>query len=123
MLTAEQIADAKKQTKYSLGSKHHEHDDCIRIAYEWLDAQVKTKRPITRPFPVKHLIEKWAGRYVSASDVDVAATMHPDIVGKYPYFNISTRLTLPAERRLHGIEEAHKHDYKSDEDTYRRVEE
>jgi hypothetical protein len=81
------------------------------MAYEWLDAQVKTKGRTTKTRPIKHIIEKWAGRYVSTTDVVVAAQLHPDIHGTYPHFNISARLTEPARRRLDGISEAFKHDY------------
>lgn len=108
MLTDEQIESGKATTKYSLREgPHHEHPDCVRMAYEWLDAQTKTSSPNKRSsFALKHIIEKWAGRYVSTSDVDVAASMHPAIVGSYPYFNISSRLIEPNLRRLEGIEQA-----------------
>ena len=111
MLTDEQIELGKAEAK--LGDKAlHEHPDCIRIAYEWLDAQVKTRamnKRITRP--LKHLIENWANRYVSQSDVEVAAYLHPEIRGSYPYFNISSRLVRPNRRRLEGIKEAGTHSY------------
>lgn len=32
--------------------------------------------------------------------------MHPDIIGKYPHFNISARLVEPSQRRLTDISEA-----------------
>ena len=35
MLTDAQIERAKQETKYSLPSPHHEHPDCVRIAYAW----------------------------------------------------------------------------------------
>jgi hypothetical protein len=40
MLSTNEILEAKKRVRYSHGEKdiRHEHDDCIRIAYEWLDA-------------------------------------------------------------------------------------
>jgi hypothetical protein len=42
MLTDQQIDAAKAATPYSPGeSRLHEHRDCIRFAYEWLDAQTK----------------------------------------------------------------------------------
>ena len=109
ILTDEQIEEAKKRVLYGLGEAHHEHNDCVRIAYEWLDAQdtILSKQP--RAFALKHLIEKWGGRYVSQSDVEVAAYLHPRIRGSYPYYNISSRLTLPAEDRLDGIGEAFTH--------------
>lgn len=105
-LTSAQIAAAKKSTPYNGSDRLHEHDDCIRIAYEWLDAQVKTKGVMRKAYALKHIIEKWGGRYVSSSDVEVAAHMHPAIHGRYPYFNISSRLTKPNARRLKSIGEA-----------------
>ncbi len=113
MLTDSEIDEAKTRTSYSLSEGgHHEHNDCIRIAYEWLDAQSKTKNIVRKSRAWKHLIENWAGRYVSRSDVDVAAELHPDIFGSYPFFNISSRLIRPSTSRLDGIGEAFTHDYK-----------
>ncbi|MCX7094760.1 MAG: hypothetical protein NTY50_15105 [Methylobacter sp.] len=113
MLTDEQIEYGKANVKYSLQEGgHHEHNDCIRMAYEWLDAQKKTKNPTTKTRPLKHIIEKWAGRYVSTTDVDVAAFLHPEIHGTYPHFNISARLMEPSVSRLEGISEAFKQDYR-----------
>ena len=112
MLTDKQIEEAKKQTAYSLGDDIvHEHNDCIRMAYEWLDAQKKIKRKIHVPLPIKHMIEAWCGRYISRSDVEVAAYLHPDIRGTYPYFNISSRITEPSKERLVGISEAFTQNY------------
>ena len=108
-LTDEQIEEAKKHTQYTTGQPLHEHYDCVRIAYEWLDAQQKTKRAMRRHFPIKHMVESWGGRYVSQSDVEVAAALHPGIKGTYPYYNISSRLTWPSEDRLANIGEAFKH--------------
>ncbi|MDZ7642024.1 MAG: hypothetical protein U5J62_08395 [Desulfurivibrio sp.] len=94
MLTDEQIEYGKANVKYSLKEGgHHEHNDSIRMAYEWLDAQKKIKNPTTKTYALKHIIEKWAGRYVSTTDVDVATFLHPEIHGTYPHFNISARLT------------------------------
>ena len=113
MLNPEEIAKGRSEVRYSLAEGgHHEHDDCIRIAYEWLDAQKKTKGKIKTRFALKHLIEKWGGRYVSTSDVDVAAHLHPEVEGTYPYFNISSRLTLPSDERLKGIGESFSQDYR-----------
>ncbi len=112
MLTDQQIEHGKENVKYSLREGgHHEHNDCIRIAYEWLDAQKKLTNSTKKPMSLKHIIEKWAGRYVSTSDVDVAAFLHPDIHGTYPLFNISARLTEPSVQRLNKLSEAFKHDY------------
>ena len=41
--------------------------------------------------------------YVSRSDVEVAATLHPKIIGEYPFYNISARLTEPSTGRLMNI--------------------
>jgi hypothetical protein len=110
MLSKEAIEQAKLRTDYNLESPLHQHLDCIRIAYEWLDAQKKTKNKSSKGFALKHLIEAWAGRYVSQSDVSVAAELHPEIKGKYPFFNISSRLTEPSATRLDEIGEAFEHD-------------
>jgi len=103
-ITDEDIEIAKARTTYSQ-TPYHDHPDCIRIAYEWLDAQKKIKKPNGRHLPLKHLIEKWANRYVSQSDVEVAAYLHPEVHGSYP-FNIGRRLIRPDERRLERIGEA-----------------
>lgn len=84
----------------------HEHPDCVRIAYEWLDAQKKIGSKCNQIYQIKHLIERWAGRYVSQSDVEVAAYLHPDIKGNYPFYNISSKLTEPRRSRLNNILEA-----------------
>jgi hypothetical protein len=113
MLSAHEISEGKKRVKYShKADALHEHDDCIRIAYEWLDAQVTTKGITRVARPLKHIIEKWGGRYVSQSDVEVAAEMHRRIRGAYPFFNICRRLVRPSDRRLTGISQAHTQNYK-----------
>lgn len=125
MLTAEQIATAKTTCKYEYPSEVlHEHDDCVRLAYEWLDAQKTISSPNRKFRPLKHIVEKWAGRYISQSDVELAAHLHPRIFGKYPDFNLSARLTLPADRRLEGIGEALTQGYRErmNERTYSSVE-
>ena len=113
MLSDTEIEQGKKSTTYSLKGEEplHQHNDCIRIAYEWLDAQVKTKGVTRKARALKHIIEQWGGRYVSTSDVDVAASLHPDIHGNYPFFNISSPLTRPNKRRLNGVGEAFTQGY------------
>ena len=106
MISDEAIERAKETADYDVEMANFEHNDCIRIAYAWLDAQTKTKGASKKACALKHLIETWAGRYVSRADVIVAAHMHPDVKGEYPYFNISARLTEPAKSRLEGIGEA-----------------
>jgi hypothetical protein len=116
-LSGELIAKAKAETIYSpkkLGIPLHQHDDCIRICFEWLDAQKIIKSKCKHQFAIKHLIEQWAGRYVSMSDVEVAAKIHPQIIGIYPHYNISSKLVEPDKTRLKNIVEANKHEgYKS----------
>lgn len=124
MLTDQEIEEAKKRTKYSLGDdKVHEHPDCIRMAYQWLDAQSTVKRG-NASRPLKHIIEKWAGRYISTSDVEVAAELHPRITGRYPEFNLSRRFVRPHDRRLSGIGEAMTQGYREriNETAYAMVE-
>ena len=103
--TDEQIRAACMATTYTT-KPHHEHPDCIRIAFEWLAAQQMTSRPSRRAaWPIKHLAESWAGRYVSEADVCVAATLL-GLLGRYPHFSISSRLTRPSMSRLRNIGEA-----------------
>lgn len=119
MLTDAEIDEAKARTAYSLDGPHHEHNDCIRLAYEWFDAQQTIRSAPRRYLALKHIIEKWAGRYVSTSDVEVAAMLHPRISGRYPNYNISARLVRPNDRRLEGIGEALTHYYRDDIDESR----
>jgi len=111
MLTDQEIEDAKQKTIYGSDQPYHEHPDCIRIAYEWLDAQKKINSVNSKFHDLKHLVEKWGGRYVSASDVEVAAYLHPEIKGIYPCLNISSRLTEPSKKRLEGVLEAYTQDH------------
>lgn len=109
-LTAEQIERAKLETTFGSprADRRHEHDDCIRIAFAWLDAQ-NTVKGKGRNIALKHVIEAWGCRYISESDVEVAAYLHPRIQGKYPRFNLSARLIEPHPDRLKDIGEANKH--------------
>lgn len=112
MLTRKQIANAKKQVPYTFKNPRHEHDDCIRIAYEWLDAQIKTDEVLLKKnHAIKHIIEIWADRYISISDVEIAAFLHPRIRGKYPHFNIASILIEPSPERLKDIPEAYTQNY------------
>lgn len=107
MLTDAQIQKAIEEL--ALSGASHEHPDCVRIAYEWLDAQKKLKHPRQYSVDLKHIIEAWGGRYVSQSDVKVAAHLHPEIVGEYSRYNISARLVKPSTDRLKGIGQALTH--------------
>lgn len=106
------LTDAQIEKAFKVLAKkdaHYEHPDCVRIAYEWLDAQKKLKHPRQHSAPLKHIIESWGGRYVSQSDVEVAAYLHKDIIGEYSRYNISARLVRPSLERLEGIGEALTH--------------
>lgn len=104
MLTDEQIKAAIDDL---FDGYQPEHYDCVRIAYEWLDAQKKIKtKSNSWQLCTKHLIERWGGRYVAENDVCIAASIHDGIFGDYPAFNIASKLTFPSKDRLHGIESA-----------------
>jgi hypothetical protein len=122
-ITHEMIEAAKRRTKYRwTGDILHEHPDCIRIAYEWLDAQTKVKKGSTC-LPLKHVIERWGDRYVSRNDVEVAAEIHPEVHGRYPAFNLSKQLVLPHRRRLATIREAGSQRYGNEQqDSYHVIE-
>jgi len=125
MLTAQEIHDAKIGFKYDHPNDvRHEHDDCIRMAYEWFDAQKTIKTTPRHDRALKHIIEKWAGRYISQSDVEIAAHLHPKITGKYPKFNLSSKFTQPLDSRLSKIGEAFSQDYRKrfDPKVYAQVE-
>lgn len=66
----------------------------------------RTENLTKKDQPIKHIIEAWGGRYVSQDDVQLAAALHPNIRGKYPNYNISSRLVRPLRARLNGISEA-----------------
>lgn len=100
----------------------HESDDSILIAWQWLDAQAKTSAPAKKTRPLKHIIENWGGRYLSQSDVEVAALMHPDIRGTYPHYNIESRLTRPSDARLVDIASARTQGYRTEGREYSREE-
>ena len=47
VISDQAIENAKSMIAYSEAA-NHEHNDCIRIAYEWLDAQEKLMSPNLR---------------------------------------------------------------------------
>ncbi|UIJ73392.1 hypothetical protein [Aurantimonas sp. HBX-1] len=103
MLTAEDIAKAKAFTSRSTPKAYHQSDDSIRIAYEWLDAQKLVAHPGRTYRPLKEIIESWGGGYISQSDVEVAAHLHPRVFGDYPYFNLGAALVRPSEARIEKV--------------------
>lgn len=87
--------------------------DCVKIAYAFLDAQQKTKtRQTFSRGMLKKLMEKWAGRYISADDVNLAIKMHPELQGDAQSCNVSTKLVFPSYSRLDGIKDTWSHDYR-----------
>ncbi len=73
---------------------------CIIFAYQWLAAQKRVKNPSKFFYlPLKHVIEAWAGHYVSEYDV-VAAAQLLGLKGEYPNYNISKKLTSPDHKRV-----------------------
>lgn len=102
---------AKKEIKYMYGEDEgfHQHNDCVRIAYEWLSAQKKTKS-IKGYYSRKHDIERWSGRYVSRHDVELAAHIL-GIPVKNGRMAVSKNIILPCISRLNGIGQANTQGY------------
>lgn len=88
--------------------KRHPYEQ-ILIAYEWLDAQPKIKGPQDRSFNLKNIIAEWGKCYLVEGAVIVAAHLHPQISGTYPYYNLGLRLILPKVERISDIPEAFTH--------------
>lgn len=109
MLSDDIIELAKASANYAGFVPVHQNNDCIRIAYAWLDAQIKT--PGLREVPVSQrgLIRAWGGALVMYADIIVAAEIHPAIKGVYPNLNVAEQLTLPLPSRLAHIPGAHEH--------------
>lgn len=107
ILSPENIERAIKNSKGL-----HEHPDCIRFAYEWLDAQKRTTQVVNSHNPLKHIIESWSGRYVSQSDVEVAAKLL-GLKGSYPAYNLDlTKIVNPDLVRIKHLDEFGKHSSK-----------
>jgi hypothetical protein len=111
MFSDKEIEKVKDGFEYFWADGYHQHNDCIRIAAHWLDAQKRTKVCGVSPSVVKHTAEIWAQRYVSASDVEVAAHLLGIGRSERGLIGVSKLQTRPAERRLRNISEAGKHNY------------
>ena len=109
MLSDETIALAKARANYAGFIPVHQNNDCIRIAYAWLDAQARTTTFSEVPVSQRGLIRSWGGALVMYGDIIVAAELHPDIHGSYPYLNLSRELTFPDLARLATIPGANEH--------------
>ena len=102
MITAQQIQDGIENAPKSLvGNPTSEKD--IRIAYEWPDAQRKTKSRNHGAGKAKDIIAVWSASYVSLTDVEVAAWLHPDVTLGNGYLNLSKRRMRPRSARLEGV--------------------
>ncbi len=120
-LTEKQIINAKKVTNFRWKPPYHQHNDCIRIACEWLQAQIKLKNKTPqrqREVPIVQLIEDWGRRSVSIDDILVAAKILK-LKGGYHSLNISLKRTFPSKKRLLRINQAGLHsDYIPYSDAY-----
>ncbi|MFJ5446079.1 hypothetical protein ACIKP9_07550 [Methylobacillus methanolivorans] len=108
-LSDETISLAKERANYAGFVPVHQNNDCIRIAYAWLDAQTKTANLREVPVSQRGLIRSWGGALVMYADIIVAAELHPEIHGTYPNLNLSKELTLPDQARLARIVGANVH--------------
>jgi hypothetical protein len=102
MITTQQVQDAMECAPRALAG-NPTSEKGIRIAYEWLDAQRKTKSQSHGLAKAKGIIEVWSASYVSVTDVEIAESLHPDVTLAGSYLNLSKRLTRPNIRRLEGI--------------------
>lgn len=117
-----EILISKLNNPYTLKSNAYQHNDCIRIAYIWLDHQKVTKRPRFTASSIKHDIERWAQRYISSTTLLLAAHMHPDIIiGRARssdeacyILNIHRNFVIPPIHLLYNIPEAFKHPHYAD---------
>ena len=109
VLSVEAIAFAKQRANYAAFVPVHHNDDCIRIAYAWLDAQIKSSSLSEVPVSQRGLIRSWGGALVMYGDIIVAAELHPEVFGIYPLLNLSNELTYPDPARLTTIVGANEH--------------
>lgn len=86
--------------------------DCLEIAYAFLSAQSTTKSKREIGHDLKSCIERWAGRYVSVDDVELAMKLHPNIVGSMRSCNLSKKLVMPSWDRLKDIPSAFTQRYR-----------
>ncbi len=97
--TDENIEWAKSQHQYAVQS-YHSHNDKIRIVYQLFDAQSFIKNPTTLCMDFKRLSKVWGGCHVTMADIELAAFLHPKVIGKYPYYNIRKDFTVPCLTRI-----------------------
>lgn len=116
--TDEQITEARcKQCPSFMKAS----PDKVRVAFAFLDAQKLVKVGKT-PCALKHFVESWAGVHISKEDVEVAATLHPNIEGEYPYYNLASNLIMPCYQRLNGLQTPFKDGYRFRHTDYTKAE-
>lgn len=95
----EEAVYVNRPTEYSF-----ENDDHIRIAYEFIDVQTKTKNVSGRSqqglLQWRTQVRCWSGFKISQEDFEVAVCLHPDVRGTYPYYTMSNKLVLPCALRI-----------------------
>ena len=83
----------------------------IALAFEWLKTQKKTKGISGRC--EKHIIERWAGFYISRDDVIIALKLLGLRTDAYPRTNVSKKVTVPLSSHIPEFRtmEYHKGEY------------
>jgi hypothetical protein len=99
MISSNEIERTIESAQINFGTEMPD-ENSIRAAYEWIDAQTKTKHLTNKNLGIRPFIKVWAGRHISELEVMVAGLLHPEIIGERVRFNISSRLTLPSTERL-----------------------
>ena len=91
------LANITSYSHFVLNDKlsYHCYNDNIQIAYQFFDAQKTIKSPTTLCFDFKRLIKVWAGCHVTFADVELAAFLHPKIIGRFPL-----RISRPYQKRI-----------------------
>jgi hypothetical protein len=92
--------------EFVAAQSHYEHSVQsleVLAAYEWLDAQ-QVRSTIRATYrPLCELISEWSGCEVTVGHIEQAASMHPQVEGSYPFYNISAWLIEPCRSRLGHI--------------------
>lgn len=94
-VTDEQVARELEDVRPAGPNPHRS----VRIAMEWLAAQMPKVSGASQELPLKHIIENWAGSYVSTTHVKIAARLL-HIPGEYPLFHLQSNWVFPNIDRL-----------------------
>lgn len=95
VVTDEQVAERLVDVR---PAGHNPHRS-VRISMEWLAAQTPKVSAASQELPLKHVIEKWAGSYVSTTHVKIAAELL-HIPGDYPLYHLQSNWVWPDIARL-----------------------